>query len=269
LPATTTTVGEQGTTTTLPPQQGTKHGSSTDVNACTSRVDLASGGNFLPPSDSEVTVTLATDAFPDPHNGDEITLSNTKLTIAVPAGVLQTGVDAGIISDGMQIPTDVEIAVNGSGTTQGSHTYNESQVATVVVEGGQAQPLESTIDLEDTTWTPVDDQTPVIFTQGTLSIVAEINVLGGLVAHFDCEPSTAPAFMVLPAFADQVVTTTTLGQAGGTTPTTTTTTAPTDSDSLPRTGASALFWLVIAAVLIDLGVVAVIGTRRRGGSYLR
>jgi hypothetical protein len=239
------------------------------VNDCISRVDLASGENFLAPNASTVTVTLETDAFPDPHNGDDIELTNTELTISVPAGVLQTGVDAGIISDGMEIPTEVEIVINGDGTEEGSQTFNVSDIATVEVIGGQAQPLTQTVDLDDSTWTPVDDQTPVIFTQGTMSIVAEIDVLGGLVAHFDCEPSTAPAFMVLPAFADQVVTTTTLAQSGGTTPTTTTTTSPTDDDSLPRTGASALFWLVIAAVLIDLGVVAVVGTRRRGGSYLQ
>jgi hypothetical protein len=273
-PATTTTVVQQATTT-VPAQQGSKTSQSTDVNDCTSKVDLVEPpGNLLPPDASNVTVTLKTTAFPDPHNGDQIQLTNSSITIAVGADLLQTGVDAGIISDGLVIPSEITLVVKGDGTTQNTRTFTVNGNATVEVENGQAKPLTATLALPNSTWTPVDDQTPVIFTEQSMVIVSDIAaIIGDLVATFDCEPSEAPAFMVLPAFEDQVVTVTTLGNTpgGGTTPTAGGTVAPQapGGGTLPRTGGSVLFWLVLAAICLDLGIVALLGTRRKVTRFLQ
>jgi len=217
-----------------------------------------------------MTVTIAFDAFPQPHQGDPIKLTNGTLKIAVPASLLQTGVDAGIIADGMVIPSTLKLILTGDGTTQGSHTYTIHQDAHVVVNNGVAAPLTATVDLPDTTWTPVDDQTPVVFSEKSMTVVSNIDALGGLVATFACTPTGNSTVLGLVAQAGQVITTTTvpvsdLGDGG----TTGTTTAPQSADTLPRTGANAALWLVIGAILLDLGLVAIVGTRRRAKNYLR
>ncbi len=218
-----------------------------------------------------MTVKIATDAFPQPHQGDPIKLTNGKLTISVPASLLQTGVDAGIIADGMVVPSTLTLVLTGQGTTQGSHTYTIKENAKVEVDNGVAQPLSATVDLPDTNWTPVDDQTSVIFLEKSMKVVSNIDTLGGLIATFDCKPATGANARVLGLVAqpgDVITPATTVPTGGqGTTDTTTAPAAP-DGGTLPRTGASAALWLVIGAILLDLGIVALVGTRRRTRAYV-
>ena len=72
--ADTTTTGT-ATSTTVPKQHKVS-GTETDNNNCASVLDLGSPGT---PGQQDIGVTMSADAFPAPHLGDSILLSNTKL----------------------------------------------------------------------------------------------------------------------------------------------------------------------------------------------
>jgi hypothetical protein len=246
----------------------TVHGSTTDPNACQSSLDPP----LQPPAPVTVTVKLESDAFPQPHLGDPITLSNTKATISIPADLLQLGVDIGIISDGMQVPSTIDLVVAGSNTTEGTHTYHAAQTVTLHVVGGKAQPITSILNLENTTWHPTDPTKDVVFSEKSLTIVSTLDLTASLgtnvVATFDCVPSHAPSFVAVGAQGAPATTTTlpsTVTTSGGsvTTAAATPTTVSSGSGSgaggsgaLPRTGASVLFLVALAALLIELGLAA-------------
>lgn len=255
----TTTTGE-ATTTTLP-EQTSVHGQKTSPNACVSHLDP----EIQPDGAPTIGVTVSADAFGQPHFGQPITLSNTKVTVSVPADLLQLGVDAGIIFDGQQIPSNLKFVVAGSGTTQKTHTYSVGATVTVHVTGGVAQPLSSTVNLPDTTWTPVNDQTDVFFSEKSMVITSTIDLsttLGLIVtATFRCNGNGA-TFIAL-------------GAAGPPPPppplppppipTTPPTVEPpvTDSESLPRTGSNAGLLLAVAVGLLTAGAFALKATSRR------
>jgi hypothetical protein len=237
----------------------------TNANKCDTSLDPA----LQEPSTNVVNVTIATDAFPQPHKGDPITLSGGKLTLSIPADLLQVGVDAGLITDGMSIPSTVTLVLAGSNTTQGTHTYTANQTIVVHVNNGVAQALSSTINLPNTTWTPKNDVDDVFFTEKSLKIVSTIPIIGGVTATFDCAPNGTATVLGLSAQGSEPPvnptgsTTTTVATTGTTTAPAGTGTTGTSSGTLPRTGGSALFLAIIAAVLIDLGLAAVAFSRRR------
>jgi hypothetical protein len=190
--------------------------------------------------------------------------------VSIPATVLQQGVTLGLIKNGDKIPSVLTAVVDGSSTTEKTHTYSVSSTATVVVIGGKAQPLKAQVDLPNTTWHPVNDTDPVIFTEKSVKIVATIDLTASLgfviTATFACTPSSAPPFIGLAAEGTALPsTTTTVAPAGSEVTTTTVAAAGTSSSSgtLPRTGADVFFLLVIAAILVDLGLVLQGAARRR------
>jgi hypothetical protein len=260
----TTTTGE-ATTTTLPEQKSV-HGSKSSPNACKSHLDPQLAADGTP----TIGVTLAADAFGQPHLNQPITLSNTKGTVSIPADLLQLGVDAGIIFDGQQIPSTVKFVIAGTGTTQKTHTFTVSATVTVHVTGGVAQPLSSTFSLPDTTWTPVAGS-DVFFSEKSLFITSTIdlsNQIGVIVtATFNCSGNGATV-IALGAFGPPGTTPTTAPP-----PVTSGTTAPTvaplapppavDSGTLPRTGSSTGLLLAIAVGLLTAGLFALKATSRR------
>jgi hypothetical protein len=208
------------------------HGSATDQNSCTTTIDPA----IMPPAPSFVSVTVSTDAFPQPHNGDPITLSTTQLTISIPADLLQSAFDAGLAVDGLVVPNHIMLSLAGSNTVDGAHLYSVDANAIVHVVGGVAQPLNETVNLPDTTWTPVDASAPVLITEQSLHVVSTLNLGAGtpvLTVTYDCTPTTTPVIVALVGFGA----TTTTGPTTTTTtvaPTTTTTTvAPTTTTTAP------------------------------------
>jgi hypothetical protein len=213
-----------------------------------------------------VGVTISTDAFPQPHLGDEITLSHTKLTLNISADLLQQGVDAGIISNGLVVTSNVTLVVGASNASPSTHTYKlTKQKATVHVVNGQAQPLTVTVPLENTKWNPKSKNLPVLFTEKSLAINSSIPILGTVHAIFTCAPNGTLQFAALAANGTSVPTTTPVhGQGHGSATTTTTVAAvSTSGETLPRTGANVLFLLVIAAILVDLGFALTGAARKR------
>jgi hypothetical protein len=235
----------------------------TNVNQCVSTLDPA----LQPPADTEVTVTFSTDAFPQPHRGDPITLSNTKVTISIDAALLQLGVTSGLVTDGMQIPSTTTLAIAGSNTVEGGGAYVIKSTSTIHVVNGQAQPLVATSKLPNTTWHPKNATDTVVFTEKSLKIAAGLDILIG---HVDvsivCKPNGTAQILALSAEGPpppNTVPTTVPVTAQGSTSTTTPTTPVNSGGSLPRTGASTLLLLVVAAVMIDLGVCAIEFGRKR------
>ena len=257
----TTTTG--GATTTTLPVQHSKHGETPKgtTNACQSVLDPP----LQPPGATTIGVKLAADAFGNPHEGKPITLSNTKVTISIPAALLQAGVDAGIVFDGMTIPSVITFAIAGAGTTQKVHNYTLNATVTVHVVGGAAAPLTSTFSLPDTTWTPESITKQVDFSEKSMKIVSTLDLSSTLAiivtATFTC--SGGPVFLSLGGLTTEIQTTTTT--------TTTTTTAPpvvpqappAEPSTLPRTGSSAGLLLAIAVGLLTAGLFALKATSRR------
>jgi hypothetical protein len=223
----------------------------------------------IPPSTAAVKVQFDTDAFPQPHQGNPITLSHSVLTVTVPADIIQAGVDLGLITP--QTPPVVAhttFVLGASNATPAQHIYAVTKSIKIGVVGGKAQPLTASIGLPNTTWTPTADQ-QVSFSEKSLNIVSNIDIGFTVTATFDCHPSgtgqlaavsaettETPTTPTTPTVTDAAVTTT-IAPAG-----TTTTTSSSDS-SLPRTGAATLLLLVLAAAAIDIGIVLIGATRRR------
>ena len=258
--ATTTTVaGGSTTTTTLPPQKSV-HGSTSNTNNCQSTLNPP----IQPGGPDKIGVTISSDAFPQPHEGDPIKLTNTKVGISIPASLLQVGVSAGIIFDGQQIPSTLTLVVAGSNTTQKTHKYVASSTVTVHVIGGQAQPLTSTLNLPNFTWTPTSKFDPVSFTEQSMAINSTIDLTTqlGLVlyATFTCKPAGTVDFMDIGGLKAPPTTTTVTTT---TTTIATTTVAPTVAPSattanqLPRTGSQTGWLLALAVVLLSLGLFVV------------
>jgi hypothetical protein len=175
--------------------QTTVSGSATDANTCTTKLNPP----LQPPGSASVSVTLSTDAFPEPHNGNPITLSNTTLTITLPANLIQTAVNAGLISDGFTIPTALSPTLAGSNTVEAVHTYSVSTTQTVHVIAGVAQPMTTTVSLPDTTWNPVDAAVPVVITEQSMQAVLTLNLpaVGTFTQTFDCTPTATAAIVTL------------------------------------------------------------------------
>ena len=227
----TTTTGE-ATTTTLPVQKSV-HGAQTSNNHCVSHLDPQLADDGVP----VIPVSISSDAFGQPHEGKPITLSNTKVTLSIPASILQLGVDAGLVYDGQMIPSVVKVVISGAGTTQKTHTFSISATVTVHVTGGVAQPLSATTALPDTNWTPVSINQQVDFSEKSVLITSTLDLtatIGQVVtATFNCT-GTNTAFISL----------------GGLAPPSTTTTAPTTTTTAPPvTGAT------VAPPVVDPGTL--------------
>ena len=275
--ATTTTTTLPPTTTTGKPGQTTAHGSHTDSNRCRVHLDP----NINPDANLRIGVTLASDASPQPHFGDPITLSGTTVALAIPAGLLQQGVDLALIKNGDQVPSVVTMPITGSSTTEQSHTFVIHATATIKTvpvpvstafpKGVKALPLNVTLALPDTHWTPVSGTADVAFAQKSLKIVSTLQLpgIGKVTVNFTCNPNTTASFVALGATGVPTTTTpVTLappagsggGGAGGATAGGL---AAGGAQQLPRTGSSPWPLLVVGAVCIDLGMLAIAAAKRR------
>jgi len=249
----------------------TVHSSATDTNHCHTVLLPA----LQPPSNTDITVGTATDAFPQPILGDPIKLSHTVLSVTIPAALLQAGITGGIITDGMVIPAVTDYVITATGSTEGSHTYHFSTSVTIDAAGGVAQPLHTSINSPEPTWHPINAPTNVFFTEKSLGFVATLDLTGTigefLTATFTCLPSRAPAFANLGATGAPPAVTTTTSPPTTTIPVATTA-PPTGvvgpaagTGGLPRTGSSSGVLFVVAAGCLSMGLFALkaASSRRR------
>jgi LPXTG-motif cell wall-anchored protein len=172
----------------------------------------------------------------------------------------------------MQIASVVDYVITGAGTKEGSHTFTINANSTIQVDSaGKALPVVATSTLPNTTWTPVNDTTPVVFTEKSFKIVATLDLsatLGDVVIDtFVCVPSSAPTILSLGAQGPPpTVTTTTLAPLTSTLAPVTTAAAPpvgVAPTALPRTGSTSSLLFVIAVGCLSLGLFAVKTSSRK------
>ena len=262
-PHSTTT--QSNTSTTAPSdKQSTIHGSVTNTSVCIETLQP----QLQADSNANIAFTLSSDAFPNPHEGDPIKLTNTTVAITTPGSLIQTGLNLGIIAAGDKIPENVTFVLGGSSTTQGTHTYHFSETLTIAAKNGKAEPLVVTATLPDTTWNPVNSTDPVFFAEKSLVLVSKITspALGGSVTStFTCTTPDAPNVLALSA--QPGVPPTSVPGGGGTG-----TGGPggvggsasgTTSGILPVTGTSVWLWLAPAVLFLSLGLLGISGTARK------
>jgi hypothetical protein len=251
-----------GSTTSGPPTtlgsgtQVTIHGSVTSTPSCLTTLVPP----LQPPAQTPLTVTIATDAFAQPHKGDPITLSKTTATIGIPGSIVAQGVDLGFVAVGDTIPGNVTFVLAGDGTKEGSHTYHFHEAPKIVSVGGHIQPLTATVSLPDTTWTPNNATDPVFFNEQKLTIASTIDLgssIGVVTNSFDCNPSaTVVALSAQGSAPPTPEPPTSLPVVPGSI-------SGSDSGVLPRTGTNVWMWLAPSVLLISLGLLALGATGRR------
>jgi hypothetical protein len=219
------------------------------TNACKSNAT----GTF-----SDITVSLTGSGTPNPASvgGGVVTLSGVNFTAAVPATLLVSGYNLGLLTVGANtIPVKGWVALAGSNTAEAKQvvTFTASVSTTISDPNGipgngdeTATPLNLNLSLPDTTWTPLGGN--IAFSQGAPGSLPAIpagqvgpgavspqggvfisaQVAGGLIkANFDCQAGTSAVggATFTPATAGAFATVTVDG-GGATTTTAPGTTAP-------------------------------------------
>jgi LPXTG-motif cell wall-anchored protein len=246
--------------------QRTVHGSATAPNACTN--------TFLPPGalfpSSTIGVTVSSDAGPQPlHDLDPVTLSNTTVEVIVPAGFLQPGVDAGIYGDGQTYAVAVAPVIAGSDTVEATQEFEQTTTTTVHVVDGLVLPLTATVQLPDTIWHPAISGRDIFFSEKSVRVVIEIDLLsafGPVTLTSECAALREVVFIALGAplclatQADPCTIPTTTSPPESTVVNQSTTTP--GGTTLPRTGSSSGYAVFVALSCIAGGALLLIRRRR-------
>jgi hypothetical protein len=150
-------------------QQSVIHGSATNTNACYETTDPP----VTAPDNTTMSIGMSADASPQPHLGQIITLTSTKVTETVPSDLVAMGYVAGIVDEGTTVPTTLRMTVAASNTFEGTHAYAATQGTVTlhfndpdgVPHNGDETPaqMDVTIPLPDTDWHPINPSLPVIF----------------------------------------------------------------------------------------------------------
>ena len=172
---------------------------------------------------SDISVGLTGTAAPNPATvgGGVVTLSGVNFTAAVPATLLISGYNLGLLTVGSNtIPVKAWVSIAGSNTTEGSQSVQfTTSVATTITDPNgipgsgdeTATPLNLNVALPNTTWTPTAAGT-ISFSQGAPGSLPTIaagqvaavattpvggiyisaQVANGLIkANFDCQGGTS------------------------------------------------------------------------------
>jgi LPXTG-motif cell wall-anchored protein len=244
------------------------HGSATVVSAC----DYFVPPFLLPAHDPlRLAVTVSSDASPQPHDADPITLSNTTVEVRIPADYFQAGVADGIIGDGFTIPATVSATIRGSNTAEATQVLTQSQTVALHVVDGVASPIVITFDAPDTVWHPDSRNLEVVFSEQSVHVGLTLDLPGIGIGSFSSQCPDAPVhpFVALGGMPME---------PPPTPPTTTTTTVVVDppliaqtttvpaANALPRTGSSSGYAVFFGLSCIAAGAL-LIGRSRK--SWIR
>lgn len=167
---------------------------STNTNACLSNATA---------SYSDLDISMTGSAAPDPvqHGVETATLSDTKISVQVPADLLLAGYRLNLLSAGDNtLNATLDVTIEGSNSVEGTATVNAiaTVVATIVdptpankSSGDEsAMPISvSNLALPDTTWTPAAGGS-MTFSEKSAHI--SVPVAGGIITvAFDCKPGTS------------------------------------------------------------------------------
>jgi hypothetical protein len=164
-----------------------------DTNVCTATLDPPLQDPAL---GQQVPITLSTDASPQPHDTSPLTLSKTQLTVTITSDIMQTGVNLGVVTDGMPIPTHTTFIIVATNTFESTQSVEVDTTPTAHVIDNVAQPIMATANLPDTIWHPIDGTQPVTFSELAMTIESTIDLTSSLgfilTVTFQCAPSDPP-----------------------------------------------------------------------------
>src|SRR5690606_29614944 len=185
--------------------------------------------------------------------GSKVSLVDQSWEVTVPASVLQTGINLGLLKAGDSPAGKAVVSVFASNTKEGTARSAPVglSVGPIVVSGGAAQPAVTTFSVPDMSWMAVGGDVAFAFAGAEVSVE-----VGPLEVVFTCTPKDPSVTIVTAAVRGQTGIPPALPGTGPQPEVLGETTAPdpgAGSRSLPRTGANALVPMALAIGLIDVG----------------
>ena len=185
--------------------------------------------------------------------------------MTVPASVLQTGINLGLLKPGDSLPVTVVAGVFASNTKEGTQTSDPTSFTggPIEVVGGAAQPLTTGFTIDDMSWLAVGGN--VAFSMDETVMTVKVGILDVI---FTCAPKD-PSVTIVQA---TVIGETDIPPAGRPGDDGTEVAGESvENDTLPRTGSNPIIPVALAVGLIDLGYLLVSAVRpaRRRFRYLQ
>ena len=218
---------------------------------------MATCHNNVTPDASELAFSITGTTVSPVEAGEQAVLEDQAWSATVPASVLQTGINLGLLKAGDSPAGTATVSVFASNTKEGTRTPDPIPVVVgpIAVVAGAAQPVTTTFSVPDLSWTAVGGD--VDFAMGETKVEVAI---GPLAVIFTCSPKD-PAVTIVTAAVNGKTNIPPAGRPGTQVAGVTVTPA-----ALPRTGMNPVGPVAAAVGLIDLGYLlasAVRPARRR------
>jgi hypothetical protein len=215
------------------------------------------------PDASELAFKITGTTISPVDAGSQVVLTDQAWQVTVPASVLQTGINLGLLQPGDNLPVEVTAAIFASNTKEGTRTSDPTAFTAgpIEVSDGAAQPLTTGFAIDDMSWTAVGGTVGFSMGETVMNIA-----VGPLEVIFTCGPKDPSVTIVEAA----VIGETDIPPAGRDgTEVKGETVEPAD-DTLPKTGANPVVPIALAVGLIDIGYLLVSAVRpaRRRYRYL-
>ena len=212
--------------------------------------------NSVTPDQSEIVFAVSGSTMSPIEAGSTASLTDQSWEVTVPASVLQTGINLGLLKAGDSPAGTAVVSVFATNTKEGTATSSAIPVSIgpIVVSGGAAQPATTAFGVPDMHWTAVGGNVGFAMAGATLEVE-----VGPLKVQFTCTPKDPSATIVTAGVVGK--TDIPAAKPGAQVLGTTSTAADADADSLPRTGVSPMVPVALAVGLIDLGYLLATAAR--------
>jgi hypothetical protein len=222
-------------------------------------------------SKSTITFTATGTTTTNAKGTDPLHLSKQSWKVDVPGGVLDTGINLGLIKAGDLIKGALRAGVAGRGTGEGQRMSDpvELTLGPVVVDEttGLAAPVTATVALADTSWTPTASTVDFLLAASVVEVRIPLPSGTALTVTFTCTPPADAKPFVSASIVGETATPSS-GGAGPSGATVLGATVARTGTRVATTGPDAriLVEVAIALALLDLGYLArsaATGRRRR------
>jgi hypothetical protein len=203
--------------------------------------------NSVTPDTSELQFAVTGSTMSPIDAGSTTSLTSQSWEVTVPASVLQTGINLGLLNPGDTPAGTAVVSVFTSNTKEGTVTSPSIPLAVGPIalgSDGLALPAKTTFSVPDMSWTAVGGD--VAYAMAGASVEVEV---GPLKVKFTCTPKDPNVSIVTAAVRGKTdIPAAKPGSSG-----TAVLGATASQSSLPRTGASPLIPISLAVGLIDVG----------------
>ena len=208
--------------------------------------------NNVTPDASELAFSVKGTTISPVQAGSQVELFDQEWQITVPASVLQTGINLGLLHPGDSLPGEVTASVFASNTKEGTRTSapTDFNAGPIEVVDGAAQPLTTTFAIEDMSWTAVGGN--VAFAMGETAMLIEV---GPLEVVFTCGPKD-PSVTIVEAAVIGMTDIPPADRPGSGTEVEGAAVEP-EAEALPKTGSNPIVPIAVAIGLIDLGYLLI------------